>query len=533
MSRLLSRSRTLLVALVVATVLVAPLTALPVAASSHTAVSIGPGGPSAAQTGDTVTLPVTATASNVSGYQANLTFDPDAVQVEDVNGSAAFDDPVYTIDNEAGWVAFNDLRSDGVDDPVLASIVVNVTASSGTAELDFVEDDTKLTNATPGEIAIGNFTGAVVEVDNTAPTVSNFSVANPGDQDLEIAFESDESLADIDIGLSDGTNLTRGDFAETEDNGTFAYETTHTVGSGGDYTATLVTAADAAGNDGATGQNDSVTGVPDADTDDDGGDSGGGGSSSSGGSSGGGGGGATDFSLTTTKLSADQVRVTVENAKRVVPFTAHLPAMDGDTGASTQLTTLRMTPGGASDFELLIDRRDGPPAGTPSLADETGQSGLATFTVDHELSDDEVARARLTFGVSKSALDAWGADPASVTLYRYEDGGWAAYDTELVREDAGTYYFAADFPGLSTFAVGADRTATPTPTTTEPVTTTPPPTTQSTPTTGTSSPTTDAPIASVEQAGLPVLPILAIAAVVVLVVGIVLYRRRNTGGGRL
>lgn len=104
-----------------------------------------------------------------------------------------------------------------------------------------------------------DYSGEVSEVgpDVTAPTITNFSVSNPSGQDVEVSFDSDEALAVIEVAITgaETATLTEEDF--TESAGTYA--ATYNGSSDGTYTATLNVAEDAAGNDGAGGESDSVT----------------------------------------------------------------------------------------------------------------------------------------------------------------------------------------------------------------------------------------------------------------------------------
>ena len=99
---------------------------------------------------------------------------------------------------------------------------------------------------------------ASIEVDTVTPTISNLSVTNPSGQTVNVSFDASERLATTDVSLgtpSTTTNLT----ALTEaGSGPYTYYATYTESADGDYDATLVTAADGLGNDGASGQTTSV-----------------------------------------------------------------------------------------------------------------------------------------------------------------------------------------------------------------------------------------------------------------------------------
>lgn len=93
-----------------------------------------------------------------------------------------------------------------------------------------------------------------------APSISSFSVTNPSGQDVTVSFDSDTQLSTISATISgaESATLTESDFSESG-SGPYTYEATYSGSSDGTYTATLDTATDGAGNDGASGESDSVT----------------------------------------------------------------------------------------------------------------------------------------------------------------------------------------------------------------------------------------------------------------------------------
>jgi len=134
--------------------------------------------------GETGLVLLSARATNVTAYEANVTFDPDVVTVV-AAGRQDFPNPEETIDREQGWVRLSAERSEPVDEPVLTSLVVRVLseAEPGTeTELSFVEADTTLTNATDGELPIdayGNATVEVLQPDTPTPTATPEPTATP------------------------------------------------------------------------------------------------------------------------------------------------------------------------------------------------------------------------------------------------------------------------------------------------------------------------------------------------------------------
>ncbi|RNI08508.1 autotransporter outer membrane beta-barrel domain-containing protein, partial [Methanohalophilus portucalensis] len=100
-----------------------------------------------------------------------------------------------------------------------------------------------------------------VNIDTTPPQITGFKVSNPSGQNLLLNFTSNEDLAAISVSISgaESATFTGAYFTETDNaDGTYTYETIYNGNSDGDYTATLETAEDAEGNDGASGEEDIV-----------------------------------------------------------------------------------------------------------------------------------------------------------------------------------------------------------------------------------------------------------------------------------
>jgi hypothetical protein len=107
------------------------------------------------------------------------------------------------------------------------------------------------------EFTVKNITAA----DNTAPSISNLQATNPTGTDVEVSFDSNERLSTIDVGVTNdsGYSVNLTSFNEVNNGGSYTYTQTVDVGGAGDYTAVLNVAEDDAGNDGASGQSDTVT----------------------------------------------------------------------------------------------------------------------------------------------------------------------------------------------------------------------------------------------------------------------------------
>ncbi|ADI75176.1 hypothetical protein Metev_2366 (plasmid) [Methanohalobium evestigatum Z-7303] len=95
-----------------------------------------------------------------------------------------------------------------------------------------------------------------VSIDTTPPEINGFKVNNPTGREINVTINTSEELSTINVGL-DGKTFDENDFS-LDSNAPYIYTHTYSAGSDGDYTATLNTAKDAAGNDGASSETDDV-----------------------------------------------------------------------------------------------------------------------------------------------------------------------------------------------------------------------------------------------------------------------------------
>jgi len=131
-------------------------------------------------------------------------------------------------------------------------ILYNSDASAGGNDAGGVTDGS-------GNVFTGGSSSYAIDPisDDAAPNITSFDVRYVDAQTVEVSFDSTETLTaiDVSIGKVESATLTESDF--TQDGGT--YTATYAGSSDGDYTATLNTAEDDAGNGGASGQSDAVT----------------------------------------------------------------------------------------------------------------------------------------------------------------------------------------------------------------------------------------------------------------------------------
>ncbi len=215
---------------------------------------------------------VAATAGNASTttdgpYQPGDTVGFDV----DVNaGNSASDLQIWVDEDGDGTYSSGDTNktvpSSNLTDSYSGSIDLSDSAADGESyEIAFVQSDT-ISDGDEAETTTGTF-----EVDGTPPEISDYRIINDDltdTQDVTVSFDSTEQLtaieASVNVTNSSGDEIESGtlalaDFEETANDDGYTYTATYAGSNDGDYTITLDAAEDAAGNDGASEQNDTVT----------------------------------------------------------------------------------------------------------------------------------------------------------------------------------------------------------------------------------------------------------------------------------
>jgi len=87
------------------------------------------------------------------------------------------------------------------------------------------------------------------------------------------------------------------------------------------------------------------------------------------------------------------------------------------------------------------------------------------------MEDADISSVTLKFKVTKAWIDENNIDADTIAMQRYSNGAWTKLATSKVSEDGTYIYFEAISPGLSVYAISAEKKVTTT-TTTVPTTTT-------------------------------------------------------------
>ncbi|MDD3247354.1 MAG: PGF-pre-PGF domain-containing protein [Methanosarcina sp.] len=168
--------------------------------------------------------------------------------------------------------------------------------------------------------------------------------------------------------------------------------------------------------------------------------------SSSGGSSGGGGGGSSESSrnIELKEISNEQVFKGIHTCYTFKGETNEIVAVEFDPKKNFgKITTI---------VEILkntssIVKEPAPGTVYRNLNIWVGSNGFS--------SSENLENARISFRVNKTWLSENGINENTMILYRYSENMWGALPTTLTGEDQDYFYFNAETPGFSPFAIAS------------------------------------------------------------------------------
>jgi|GEM_PF-6366158 len=175
----------------------------------------------------------------------------------------------------------NGVSIDSISHPSTDTVKVTISGTQAISTGDTVEVSASVKHLTTPSNT-GHYTSSITLLDSnggqidsyseeldildstTAPSITDFSATNPSGQYVNVSITSAEKLETVSVDVSGAasTTLTKNDLTTVKNaDGTYTYYSNQTYSSGTDgvYNATLNTAADPDGNDGASGQEASVT----------------------------------------------------------------------------------------------------------------------------------------------------------------------------------------------------------------------------------------------------------------------------------
>lgn len=126
-----------------------------------------------------------------------------------------------------------------------------------------------------------------------------------------------------------------------------------------------------------------------------------------------------------------------------------------DTG--TQLTEISMIlKNKASSVSITVEKISGQPSNVTAVV--SGQAYRYIKVTKSNLDDSNIDKLKIDFKVEKTWVSNNSIDLGTIALYRYSNG-WVKLNTTKLSDDNYNYYFEAESPGLSYFAISGTSTS--------------------------------------------------------------------------
>lgn len=340
------------------------------------------------------------------------------------NDGAAFQNVETFKESTLEWIWVESLQAGG-EKTVVYNVTVPSTIKPGNLTISG--------NVSAYSVSAVPVTGTSEIIVTYPPPVANFS-ASPisGTAPLKVNF------TDLCTGRPDSWEWDfdgNGSIDSSERNPIWTYETP------GTYTVTLRAANTTYGNDTRTKTGYITVTEKNSYS---GGSSGSSGSSGGGGGGGGGGSPESSRNIELKEISNEQVFKGVHTCYTFQGETNEIVTVEFDPKKNFGKTT--------TIVEILkntssIVKEPAPGTVYRNLNIWVGNSGFS--------SSENLENARISFRVNRTWLSEKGIRESTITLYRYSDNTWNALPTNLSGEDEDYFYFTAETPGFSPFAIAS------------------------------------------------------------------------------
>ncbi len=155
-----------------------------------------------------------------------------------------------------------------------------------------------------------------------------------------------------------------------------------------------------------------------------------------------------DECITGTAISTEQefnnIDFTADRGKQLTLSKSDIPI--------TKVTIIPLA--SYNDVDIKISSLFGRPSNIPLPSGEIYRY-IKTFS---DIPDSKIKNVKFEFRIKKSWAILKNIDKNSVILKRYYSGAWSSLSTTLEREDTSYYYYSAESPGMSVFAISAATT---------------------------------------------------------------------------
>jgi PGF-pre-PGF domain-containing protein len=170
---------------------------------------------------------------------------------------------------------------------------------------------------------------------------------------------------------------------------------------------------------------------------------------------GGGGGGTTSVATTTATTAVTTTTIPQQETEKVTKIENGTSA----TFTLNQSDVLKVesinveVKNTVNNVEITVKESSQPAGANVAISSDTGAVYKYLEITKTNVKDADINKVKIKFKVEKSWATANSIDPATITLQRLVGNDWVKLTTNKVSEDSTYYYFEAESPGLSVFAV--------------------------------------------------------------------------------
>lgn len=171
---------------------------------------------------------------------------------------------------------------------------------------------------------------------------------------------------------------------------------------------------------------------------------------------------ATTTAVTTTTTAAQQETETATKIENGTSATFNITKSDTLKVESIDVEVKNTV----NNVQISVKESSLPAGANVAISSDTGAVYKYLEITKTNVQDTDINKVKIKFKVEKSWADANNIDPATIALQRLVGSSWTKLTTTLVSQDSTYYYFEAESPGLSVFAIIGQKKPTPTATTT-------------------------------------------------------------------
>ncbi|MDI6721099.1 MAG: PGF-pre-PGF domain-containing protein [Candidatus Aenigmarchaeota archaeon] len=171
-------------------------------------------------------------------------------------------------------------------------------------------------------------------------------------------------------------------------------------------------------------------------------------------------GACSSSSSSSTGSGGGGVPAAVEATKIVESATPEAPAVvkiEAPKAADLKVDEISIDVKEAVSNIQVVVKESSLPSGAPAVVSSDTGAAYKYLEITTNVPSAKIEKAKIKFKVEKSWATSKSVDPNTVALSRYADKKWDKMPTTRTSEDSTFYYYEAETPGFSTFAITGEK----------------------------------------------------------------------------